>query len=100
MKTATAFAPATVANVAVGFDVLGFALEDVGDVVRVTKVERPGVVIHEIVNETGNSEELELPKDPEQNVAAVGLVKLACDLKLDFGFALSLRKGIALGSGM
>ena len=36
MRSATAFAPATVANVAVGFDILGFAIESVGDIVTVS----------------------------------------------------------------
>ncbi|MHC4853753.1 MAG: homoserine kinase, partial [Planctomycetota bacterium] len=35
--TATVFAPATVANVAVGFDVLGFAFAAAGDHVTVAR---------------------------------------------------------------
>lgn len=43
--TATAFAPATVANVAVGFDLLGFAISGFGDTVTVRRVEEPAVRI-------------------------------------------------------
>ena len=42
----TAFAPATVANVAAGFDVLGFAVGGIGDRVRLVRDDRtPGVRI-------------------------------------------------------
>ncbi len=100
MNAATAFAPATVSNVAVGFDILGFAIEGVGDVVTVSKIERPTVLISEIVGHTGSLSEIELPSDPKQNAATAGLTKLRADLKLEFGFEVSLRKGIWIGSGM
>ena len=100
MNAATAFAPATVSNVAVGFDILGFAIEGVGDVVTVSKIERPAVLISEIVDNTGSLSEIELPSDPKQNAATAGLTKLRADLKLEFGFEVSLRKGIWIGSGM
>ena len=45
MKNCRVFAPATVANVGSGFDVLGFALCDIGDVVQVTEIKNPGLVI-------------------------------------------------------
>jgi len=100
MNAATAFAPATVSNVAVGFDILGFAIEGVGDLVTVLKIERPDVLIAEIVDSTGSLSNLELPSDPKQNAATAGLAKLRADLKLEFGFEVRLRKGIAIGSGM
>jgi homoserine kinase len=100
MSTATAFAPATVANVAVGFDILGFPIESVGDVVTVSTTERGSVRIKEIVNDTGKSGELDMPIDPAKNAATVGLMKLCDKLQLNFGFEVTIRKGIALGSGM
>jgi len=100
MNAATAFAPATVANVAVGFDILGFAIEGVGDVVTVSKIERPAVSISEIIDNTGSLSEIALPSDAKQNAATAGLAKLRDDLKLEFGFEVSLRKGIWIGSGM
>ena len=99
-RRATAFAPATVANVAVGFDILGFAVEQVGDLVTVSKTEAPSVVVTEIVGADGAPADHEIPKDPARNTATVGLVALREDLKLDFGFEVSIRKGIALGSGL
>ena len=104
MRSSTAFAPATVANVAVGFDILGFALESVGDVVTVSIADDTSVRIKQILNETGVSDPLEapldVPLDADRNAATVGLIKLREELRLDFGFQVVLRKGIALGSGM
>ena len=100
MSAATAFAPATISNVAVGFDILGFAIEGVGDVVTVSKIEQPAVLISEIVDNTGSLSEIALPSDSKQNAATAGLAKLRADLKLEFGFEVSLRKGICIGSGM
>ena len=108
MRSATAFAPATVANVAVGFDILGFAIESVGDVVTVTltdrgtdrNTDRASVRIREIVNDTGTSGTLDISLDPATNAATVGLIKLCDELRLNFGFEVTIRKGIALGSGM
>jgi homoserine kinase len=96
----TAFAPATVANVAVGFDILGFALETIGDLVTVSTTDRQSVEIQEIVNETGTSGVLDIPLDPTKNTATVGLIRLCDELQLSCGFEVAIRKGIALGSGM
>src|ERR1700738_2045083 len=100
MRSATVFAPATVANVAVGFDILGFASESVGDIVTVSTTDRPSVRIKEIVNETGAPGALDISLDPAKNAATVGLMKLCDELRLNFGFEVTIRKGIALGSGM
>ena len=100
MRSATAFAPATVANVAVGFDILGFAIESVGDIVTVSIADDTSVRIRQILNATGLSDPLDAPLDADRNAATVGLIKLREDLRLDFGFQVVLRKGIALGSGM
>ena len=99
MRSATAFAPATVANVAVGFDILGFAIEPVGDTVTVSIADDSSVRIRQILK--GLSEPLDAPPlDTDRNAATVGLIKLREDLGLEFGFEVVLRKGIALGSGM
>jgi homoserine kinase len=100
VRSATAFAPATVANVAVGFDILGFAIESVGDVVTVSITDDGSVRVKEILDATGAPASLDVPLDAERNAATVGLIKLREDLRLDFGFQVGLRKSIALGSGM
>jgi homoserine kinase len=100
LRGATAFAPATVANVAVGFDILGFAVEAAGDRVRVTRTKEPSVTILEITDDAGAPFGTEIPLDPSRNTATVGLSALLEERKLDFGFEVSVRKGIALGSGL
>lgn len=92
---ARAFAPASVANVAVGFDILGFSFGVIGDTVLVEKTPEPGVSIASISGVV-----TKLPSDPATNTATAGLVKLQQDLHLSFGFKVSIQKGIPLGSGM
>jgi homoserine kinase len=94
-QVATAFAPASVGNVGVGFDLLGHSLADVGDRAEVRRIDEPVVriaAIHGCV--TG------LPTDPRQNTAGMALLALRKALGLQHGFELVLHKGIALGSGM
>jgi homoserine kinase len=99
-RSATAFAPATVANVAVGFDILGFAVEAVGDRVKVTTTEQPSVTIREINGADGAPFGPDIPLDPARNTATVGLISLLEEHKPGFGFEVSITKGIALGSGL
>lgn len=99
-KSAIAFAPATVANVAVGFDILGFPLDAVGDTVTVERVDpapgtQPTVTLAGTDGVVSN-----LPADPERNTATFPLIRLRSDLGLPFGFRVSVRKGIPLSSGM
>ena len=95
MKEATAFGPATCGNAAVGFDVLGFAVDAVGDTVTVSRNAARDVRITQITGVV-----TELPTDPAENTATVGLVKLVSDLELDHGFDVRIEKGIPIGSGM
>ena len=92
---ATAFAPATVANVAVGFDILGFALQGLGETVHVEKIKKSKQVI---LNPIAGFPEL--PLDPEKNTATDGLVRLIRERKLDFGFRVTVEKKIPIGSGL
>lgn len=92
-RTASAFAPATVANVAVGFDILGFALSGVGEVATVTIVKE-GVEIERIEGFP------EIPLEPERNTATAGLLQLIRDRNLNFGFKVRLEKSIPVGSGL
>ena len=98
MKTATAFAPATVGNVAVGFDTLGFAMETPGDSVTVTRVDRAQETLDVVLTRiTGTTE---LPLDPETNTAAVALAAMHRDLNPPFSLAVEVHKGIPLSAGM
>ncbi|MEK7356405.1 MAG: homoserine kinase, partial [Bdellovibrionota bacterium] len=92
---ATAFAPASVANVAVGFDVLGFSTSAAGDKVTVEKIDSHSI---EIVSVQGVV--TKVPTDPAKNTATAGLLRMQSELGLKFGFRVSIEKGIPLGSGM
>ena len=92
---AHAFAPASVGNVGVGFDLLGHSVAGAGDRAEVRRIDEPVVRIAAIRGcVTG------LPTDPRQNTAGTALLSLRKALGLSHGFELVLHKGIALGSGM
>lgn len=90
-----AFAPASVGNVAVGFDLMGHALMGPGDRVRVHRSEVLGV---RVLKATGVV--TDLPLEADRNTAAAALLAMCAGLELGYGFEVELEKGIALGSGM
>jgi homoserine kinase len=90
-----AFAPATVSNVACGFDVLGFALDSPGDVVMAEASHVHGVEIVEIEGDLGR-----LARDPRQNTAGAATLALLERLQAVRGVRLTLHKGIPLASGV
>jgi homoserine kinase len=92
---ARAFAPASVGNVGVGFDILGHSMGGAGDRAEVRMIDEPGVRITEIHGVVDT-----LPMEPARNTAGAALLAMCATLGLDFGFELTLHKGIALGSGM
>ena len=94
-ERATAFAPASVGNVAIGFDILGFAVDALGDLISVSRRVEPGVVITSVRGVAG-----ELPREPEQNTAGRALLAMQEALHPGFGFAMQIEKGIPLGSGL
>lgn len=87
------FCPATVANVGPGFDILGFALETPGDVIR---IEPTGNKQHTILNES----DVELPLDPSRNVATVALDAMLDELDSKERFRLTFKQKIPVGSGI
>lgn len=92
---ARAFAPASVGNVGVGFDILGHSLAGPGDRATVRRIAAPVVRIDAIRGVVDG-----LPMDASENTAGAALLALREGLGLDFGFALELDKGIPLGSGL
>ncbi|CAM5260325.1 homoserine kinase [Rhodanobacter lindaniclasticus] len=92
---ARAFAPASVGNVGVGFDLLGHSVAGAGDRADVRRIEEPLVRIAAIRGCVDN-----LPLEPSRNTAGTALQSLREALGLTHGFELVLHKGIALGSGM
>lgn len=94
LHSITAFAPATCANLAVGFDILGLALEEVGDRITLTKRDDHKLVIEKIDSPTP------LPKEIEKNTATVALQALRSKLGIEQGFSIHIQKGIPTASGM
>ena len=106
MISATAFAPATVSNVACGFDVLGFALETPGDEVTARFLSEGasgaaggrgayGVLIENIEGDNGR-----LPREAARNTAGVAALALLTKLGERRGVGLSITKGLPLSSGL
>jgi homoserine kinase len=95
MDSVTAFAPASVGNVGVGFDILGHALEGVGDTVSLRRRKAPGVVLVEVSGLL-----TELPREPASNSATRPLLRLMAEHGIRDGLEVRLHKGIPLGSGM
>ncbi|GGK70257.1 homoserine kinase [Rufibacter glacialis] len=89
-----AYAPATVANVCCGFDVLGFALDQPGDEVWARKTETPGITISAIQGIE------DLSSDPKENVIGVVAQKMLEALGISQGLELQLHKGMPVGSGL
>src|SRR6202161_2494249 len=91
----TAFAPATVANVGIGFDILGHTVEAIGDKVRLRRIEERVVRIRSLTGIAGD-----LPVEPAHNTAGRAVQAMHAALGLDFGFEMDIEKGIPLGSGL
>lgn len=90
------FAPATVANVACGYDVLGFAIDAPGDEIVVRHSDKPGLRITRITGDDGK-----LPKDPARNTAGVAALDLLKHLGMtDRGIEMEIHKKMPFGSGL
>jgi len=88
------FSPATVANVACGFDVLGFALESPGDEIEVRKRDEPGFTV---INKTKDTV---FPSDVNKNTAVVSLQAYLQHIQSDQGFEITFHSKIKPGSGI
>lgn len=98
MQEVRVFAPATVANVAVGFDILGFAIDRPGDlIVARLNPDRKGLRITKI---TGTGDKV-LPMEVEQNTAGVAALRLLEHLgRTEVGIDLEVHKQMPFGSGL
>lgn len=96
-KSIRVFAPATVANVACGFDVLGFAIHGLGDYVTARFSDVSGLSIESVTGDDGR-----LPRDPKKNTAGLAALALMkkTGMKDGVGIALSIEKKMPLGSGL
>ncbi|TXH72531.1 MAG: homoserine kinase [Lysobacteraceae bacterium] len=95
---ASAFSPASVGNIGVGFDLLGHAIDGPRDIARVRRIDMPEVRIDGIGSSIAGVSSL--PLAAEANTAGRALIALRETLDLSHGFALELEKGVPLGSGL
>jgi len=93
MKEIKIFAPATIANVSCGFDILGLCLDAVGDEMVIRESKEKGIKITKIVGQ-------DLPLETEKNVAGVAGLSLLKALNSDAGFEIEIYKNIKPGSGI
>jgi len=90
------FAPASVANVAVGYDLLGFAIDGPGDEIIVRLRDKPGLEITQITGDKGK-----LPYEVEKNTAGFAAQRLLEHLgKEEVGIEMEIHKKMPFGSGL
>jgi homoserine kinase len=90
------FAPATVANVVCGFDILGFAVDAPGDEVIMRVTDKPGLTISKITGDNGR-----LPLDPAKNTVSVSVRHYLDSIsRQDLGLDIELHKKMPIGSGL
>ncbi len=95
---ARAFSPASVGNIGVGFDLLGHSVAGIGDTAHVRRIDAPEVRIRAIHGDLPGVDAI--PLESERNTAGQALLALRHAAGIDFGFELTLDKGIPLGSGL
>ncbi|SEG32116.1 homoserine kinase [Algoriphagus boritolerans] len=95
MQSVKAFAPATVANVSCGFDILGFAIDAMGDEVEIRLRQGKGLKVVSIEGDEGR-----LPYEVEKNTCAVAIQAMLDEMGQEVGMDIFLKKGLPLGSGM
>ena len=93
MNEIKVFCPASVANVSCGFDLMGFALDTVGDEMIVRKNQQKGEVIKKI-------EGYDLPYEPEKNVSGKAALAFLERMNAVQGVEIEIYKKIHPGSGI
>ncbi|WP_339813363.1 homoserine kinase [Zunongwangia profunda] len=93
MEEIKVFAPATVANLSCGFDVLGCCLDNVGDEMIIKKNDLHKLRITKLEGQ-------DLPLEVDQNVAGVAVKAMLEKLQSNEGFDIEIYKKIKAGSGI
>jgi len=90
-----AFAPGSIGNLACGFEVLGLAIQGVGDEVVARRTDGPGVRITRITGDAGR-----LPRETARNTAGAAAEAVLDFLGVAEGVELELKKALPLAAGM
>ncbi|MFT4304124.1 MAG: homoserine kinase [Candidatus Woesearchaeota archaeon] len=93
MKWIKVFSPATIGNIGPGFDVLGLAVQGLGDTIEARKIKK-GIVISEIISES------KLSSNPKKNTVTLAAKEVLKLLKIKEGIEFKIRKGLPAGSGL
>ena len=88
------FAPASIANVSCGFDVFGFAIEELGDFVDARFNNEGKIIIESIEGAEG------LPLEPKLNVTTIAAQALLDEVSEKRGITFNIRKTVIPGSGL
>ena len=93
MKRIKIKSPGTIANLVCGFDILGMALQEPYDIMELSLLEEPKIIIH-------NKDNFNLPTEAEKNVAGVVLLSVMEKMNNTIGFEITIEKQIKPGSGI
>ncbi|WKV12733.1 homoserine kinase [Marivirga harenae] len=94
MKKIKVFAPATIANVGPGYDIIGLALEGVGEYLEMELLDSDEIIIHPIPNYP------DLPLSPEENIAGIVAKAMLNQLEVKLGLSIRIEKEVKQGSGL
>jgi len=92
-RSVQVLAPATVANLVCGFDVLGMCLNEPNDLMEIKLLDEKKIIII-------SADGYPLPLDPAQNTAGAPLVEMINELPGNIGFEVTIHKKIKPGSGI
>lgn len=93
--SAEAYAPASMGNMGVGFDILGLAFREPGDRVRVIPRDEPGATMLSIEGDDGA-----LPLAADKNTASVAVNAFLAQIDAQYGVGIELYKNLPLASGL
>src|SRR5215217_6413275 len=93
MRTIKVQAPATVANLVCGFDILGMCLHKPFDIMEVRLLNEKKIIIK-------SADGYNLPEDPAENTAGAPLIEMLQELEGNIGFEVIIHKHIKPGSGI
>jgi homoserine kinase len=93
MKEIKVFAPASIANLSCGYDILGVCLDNIGDEITVRKTKKKGITIKKVSGQ-------KLSTDISINVAGVSATALLNESKVDCGFEIEIHKELSLEVGL
>ena len=88
-------APATVANLSCGYDILGLCLDNPRDEIKIEKIKENKIILDLI-----KSDFSDIPTDPKDNTGGLPAILIHEKLRLNYGFKITIKKGIPLFGGL